>query len=181
MNHNDHVDLIRNGIAEPGGMWADFGSGWGAFTLALRDVAGDEVEIWSVDRDAGSLRTQRAAFEQQFPGTRLHMLQTDFTAALDLPPLDGIVAANSIHFVRDRVALLRRWRGYLKPTGRLILVEYDTDSGNQWVPFPVSFASLPALTRQSGFAAPSGLHRRPSRFSGAMYSALLLPLSLDIT
>ena len=35
MNHRDHVNLLRRGVPEPGGVWADLGSGAGAFTLAL--------------------------------------------------------------------------------------------------------------------------------------------------
>lgn len=167
--------MISEGIAPRGGVWADFGSGSGAFTLALRDEAGSDVEIWSVDRDAGSLRTQRAAMERQFPGTRLHQLRADFTHSLDLPALDGIVAANAIHFVRDRIGLLRAWQAYLKPGGRLVLVEYDTDRGNQWVPYPVSFASLAELARLAGYQSPELLHTHPSRFNDRIYAALLKP------
>ncbi|MCC6793385.1 MAG: class I SAM-dependent methyltransferase, partial [Thermomicrobiales bacterium] len=171
----DHCRLIARGFAAEGGVWADLGSGTGAFTLALRDLAVPEVEIWSVDRDASALRSQRDAMERLFPGTRLNQLQADFTRPLELPPLDGIVAANSIHFVRDRVSLLRDWRGYLKPGGRIVLVEYDTDRGNHWVPYPVAFTSLAPLARAAGFAEPVLLHAHPSRFNDRIYSALLTP------
>lgn len=180
MNHDDHVRLIAQGIpADSGGVWADLGSGSGAFTLALRDLAGPHVEIWSVDRDASALRMQQSAMERQFPGTRLHPVTADFTQPLALPPLDGIVAANSIHFVRDRTALLRRWREYLKPDGRIVLVEYDTDRGNHWVPHPVAFASLPALARAAGFAEPALLHTYPSRYHDRIYAASLTPLRVE--
>ncbi|TMD25838.1 MAG: class I SAM-dependent methyltransferase, partial [Chloroflexi bacterium] len=53
MNHEDHVRLLRKGIVEPGGVWADFGSGAGAFTLALADLLGTEGSIYSVDKDRG--------------------------------------------------------------------------------------------------------------------------------
>ena len=174
MRHADHVRLIAPGI-EPGsgGVWADFGSGSGAFTLALRDLAGPAVRIWSVDRDAGALRAQQAAMERQFPGTALNVVAGDFTRPLDLPPLDGIVAANAIHYVRDRVALLAGWRAYLKPAGRLILVEYDSDEGNRWVPYPVSFAALPALARAAGYEPPDRLGVYPSRFLDRIYAAAL--------
>jgi SAM-dependent methyltransferase len=180
MQHADHVRLIEVGI-DPGsgGVWADFGSGTGAFTLALRDVAGPEVDIWSVDRDAGALRSQQAAMERQFPGTRLHVRAGDFTRPLALPLLDGIVAANAIHYVRDRVALLRGWRVYLKPGGRLILVEYDSDEGNRWVPYPVSFRSLPALAEAAGFDPPQLLGDYPSRFLDRIYAAALNPRTPD--
>ena len=41
MNHDDHVALLRGGIDQPGGVWADVGSGTGAFTLALADLIGE--------------------------------------------------------------------------------------------------------------------------------------------
>ena len=176
MQHSDHVRLIERGIERGiGGVWADLGSGGGAFTLALRELAGPEVEIWSVDRDAGSLRAQQTQMERQFPGTNLRVLAEDFTRPLPLPPLDGIIAANSIHYVRDRVELLRGWRGYLKPGGRLVLVEYDSDDGNRWVPYPVSFASLPRLAAAAGYAPTELLRTYPSRFLDGMYAALLRP------
>ena len=176
MNHADHVRLIAGGIARnSGGRWADFGAGSGAFTLALRDLAGPDVEIVAVDRDQGSLRALRAAMDRRFPGTGLRLLVADIAGELALPPLDGIIAANAIHYARDQERLLRRWRDYLKPDGRLILVEYDTEVGNHWVPYPVSCAAFGNLARAAGFAAPVLLGTVPSRFLGRMYAALAAP------
>jgi SAM-dependent methyltransferase len=174
MNHDDHVQLIANGIeAGGGGVWADLGAGTGAFTLALRDVAGPETEIYAVDRDPSSLRALQAAFDRHFPGTNLHLQTADFTGPLDLPPLDGIIAANAIHFVRDHVALLRQWRDYLQPDGRLVLVEYDTDDGNRWVPYPISFASLARVARAAGYRELTLIGSRGSRFLDRMYGAVM--------
>jgi ubiquinone/menaquinone biosynthesis C-methylase UbiE len=176
MNHDDHVHLIEQGIARgAGGVWADFGAGRGAFTLALRDVAGPEVEIVAVDRDPDSLRALRAEMTRRFPGTRLRLLEGDVRALPPLPPLDGILAANVIHYVPEQAALLRRWRQMLVPEGRLIVVEYDADLGNRWVPHPRSFAALAPLAREAGFAAPSLLASRPSRFLGRIYAASMTP------
>lgn len=55
MNHCDHIKLIQKGIEAKGGIWADLGSGSGAFTLALRDVTGANVKIFSIDQDKTSL------------------------------------------------------------------------------------------------------------------------------
>lgn len=176
MNHDDHVQLISGGIDhDQGGEWADFGAGTGSFSLALRDLAGPRTVIHAVDRDAAALRELRRVVERQAPGTTLQLIATDFTRPLSLPPLDGIIAANAIHYVADQVALLRRWRGYLKPAGRLILVEYDSDRGNRWVPYPVPFAALPALAQRAGFAQPQLLGLRPSRYLDRLYAALLVP------
>jgi ubiquinone/menaquinone biosynthesis C-methylase UbiE len=175
MNHADHVQLIAAGIERAGGVWADLGAGSGAFTLALRDLAGPDVELIAVDRDRAGLRTLRAAMERRFPGTRLRLLEADMTGQLALPPLDGIVAANAIHYVPDQTALLRRWRDELKPEGRLIVVEYDAETGNRWVPYPLSFASFGEIAKTAGFAAPVLLSTRPSRWLGRIYSALTYP------
>jgi SAM-dependent methyltransferase len=93
---------------------------------------------------------------------------------LELPPLDGIVMANSFHFERDKLAVLRLVRGYLRPAGRLVLVEYDTDHGNPWVPFPLSFGTWATLAAEAGFRETGRLASVPSRFLGSIYSALSL-------
>jgi ubiquinone/menaquinone biosynthesis C-methylase UbiE len=177
MNHDDHVRLIEAGVGRnSGGLWADFGAGSGAFTLALRDIAGPDVEIYAVDRDRGSLRSLQSAMDRSFPGTNLQLLEKDFTAELALPPLDGILSANAIHYVPDQVGLLRRWRGYLKPAGRLLIVEYDTDRGNRWVPYPLSFPSFSAVAQAAGLAAPKLIGTRPSRFLNGFYTAVTFPI-----
>lgn len=174
MNHEDHARLIRDGVpAGAGQVWADFGSGWGAFTLALRDVAGADVTIWSIDRDAGALRAQAAAMAERFPGTDLRSVAADFTRPLDLPPLDGIVAANAIHFARDQAALLAGWRAYLKPGGRLVVVEYELERPLPWVPHPAGFRELAALAAASGFASPVRLAVHQGRRGADIYAALL--------
>jgi ubiquinone/menaquinone biosynthesis C-methylase UbiE len=176
VNHDDHVRLIETGIGRGGGVvWADLGAGSGAFTLALRDVAGPEVAIVAVDRDRRSLGELRQRMDRQFPGTRLALRVADFTGDLDLPPLDGIVAANAIHFVHDQRALLQTWRGYLKPHGRLVVVEYAAERGNRWVPYPLSFAAFRELAPAAGFGPPTLIATRPSWFMNGMYGAVTSP------
>ncbi len=67
MNHEDHINLLRQGIPNRGGNWADLGSGTGAFTLALADLSGPSARIYSVDKDKGALKEQ----ERLHPSTRL--------------------------------------------------------------------------------------------------------------
>jgi ubiquinone/menaquinone biosynthesis C-methylase UbiE len=172
MQHEDHVALLRGGIAGPGGVWADLGSGTGAFTLALADLLGPTGEIYSVDKDRGSLKEQERAMRGRFPGVTVHYLAADFSRKLELPSLDGVVMANSLHYQRDKDAVLQLVRGYLRPGGRLLLVEYNADRGNPWVPYPLSFSTWEAVAHRNGFAETKLLARVPSRFLNEMYSAL---------
>ena len=174
MDHDDHVRLIRDGVEGAGTTWAELGSGTGAFTLALADLLGPGGTIHSVDRDGPALQTQAEAIQRRFPTTTLQQHHADFTVALDLAALDGLVMANSLHYVRDKRPLLALVAGYLRPGGRLILVEYDAEHGNPWVPYPISAARWPSLAASAGFEGTHELRRVPSRFLGAIYSALSL-------
>jgi SAM-dependent methyltransferase len=171
MNHHDHVALIKDGVSGSG-TWADLGAGTGAFTLALADCLGAGSTIYAVDKDRRALDEQKRIMERDFPGIAAHYLGADFTRKLDLPMLDGVVMANSLHFHRDKDSILRLVRGYLKPGGRLILVEYNADKGNTWVPYPLSFGSWGKLAQQNGFLETKLLRTYPSRFLEEIYSAI---------
>ena len=172
MDHRDHVRLLRDGVLGGGTIWADLGSGEGAFTLALADLLGPTGFIYTVDRDRRALQVQVRALREAFPSVNATPLVADFTLPLELPPLDGIVMANSLHFERDKLAVLRLVGSYLRPAGHLVLVEYDTDHGNPWVPFPLSFRSWTGVAAEAGFRDTQRLVSVPSRFLGSIYSAV---------
>ena len=77
----------------------------------------------------------------------------------------------SLHFVHDKSPVLALVHTMLKPSGRLLLVEYDTDNGNPYVPHPLSFETWRALADAIGFTGTRKLATVPSRFLGRIYSA----------
>ena len=175
MDHGDHVNLLRPAIPTPtpGATWADIGAGEGAFTLALADLLGPGAAVIAVDRDERALARGSAALTASFPRTHHSYLVADFRAALALPELDGLVCANSLHFVprAEQVAVISRLAGHIRPGGTFVVVEYDADSGNPWVPYPFSARSSPTLAEAAGLLDPRRTGRVPSRFLGAIYSA----------
>ena len=173
MDHTDHVNLLRPANLPFGGTWADFGAGSGAFTLALRELVGPDAVIYAVDKDRGALRRLEAAHSFRFHSTeKLIPLNEDFTRPLELPPLDGIVMANSLHYFRDKEKILRHIREFLKSNVALLLIEYNVDSGNMWVPHPLSFETYRLLAPRAGFSEPKLLARVPSSFLREFYSAV---------
>ncbi|MGE0599591.1 MAG: class I SAM-dependent methyltransferase [Dehalococcoidia bacterium] len=164
------MNLIRGGIA--GSRWADLGAGSGAFTLALTEVLGPAGEIHAVDRDARALRANQREMSARFPDTTVCYQEADFTKALDLPALDGIVMANSLHFQRDTAAVLAHVKGFLAPGGRIVIVEYNIERGNFAVPHPVPFSRWQSLAAAAGFGHTGLLMRRPSRTFAEIYSAV---------
>lgn len=173
MNHKDHVNLLKDGLPDPpGGTWADLGSGKGAFTLALADLLGPSGVIYSIDKDAGTLHEQGRILQEVFPDRMINRMHADFTHPLHLPPLDGVVMANSLHFFRHKKAVLKRVWKLLRPGGRLIVVEYNVDRGNYWVPYPISYPNLKRLMEESGFGGTRLLATTSSSFLKEFYSAL---------
>ena len=172
MDHTDHVNLLKPANLPAGGTWADFGAGSGAFTLALRELVGPHANIYAVDKDQRALRNLEKAHREKFTTSQnVHPVPADFSGALSLPPLDGIVMANSLHYFKDGEKILRHVRSFLKLNGALLLVEYNVDSGNLWVPYPLSFDTFGVLAPRAGFSEPQLLDTAPSRFLKEFYSA----------
>jgi putative ABC transport system ATP-binding protein len=177
MQHQDHIQLIRKGVEGAGEVWADFGSGSGAFTLALCDIIGDKAHLFSIDKDKSALRQQEEQFDERFPAAKITFINQDFTQQLDLPPLDGLILSNSLHFVPtdEQTEFLRQLTTYLKPEGRIIIVEYDGHHRSEWVPYPVSRKRLQQISRPARFS-PVQLATIPSIFMDRIYSAMLRPV-----
>lgn len=167
MNHADLVELIRDGVAGAGMRWADLGAGEGAFTVALAELLGPSARVTAVDRDGRALRRLAGR-----PG--IETITSDFTRPLGLSGLDGVLMANSLHFVRDKKPVLELVRQMLRAGGRLLIVEYGTDRGNPWVPHPFSYGSWERMAAEAGFTDTRLLRTIPSSHFGSMYSALSL-------
>lgn len=164
--------LIRSGVPSSIGLWADLGCGDGLFTSALYTLLPESSEIYAIDQDQNSLKSLARNFAESYPNAILHPQVADFTRPIDLPPLDGLIMANSLHFVQDKVPALTRIKKLLKPNGRLIVVEYNTDRGNGAVPYPVSDQQFLKLAKSIGLGEGQILNRIPSTFLGEMYAAL---------
>ncbi len=164
--------LIRPGISGPGGVWADLGCGDGIFTAALHTLTRPAAEIFGVDRDRRALDALARHFAESFPDARIRSMRADFTQPLTLPPLDGILMANALHFVREKQAALKHTAALLKPGGRLIVVEYNTARGNPAVPYPLDEMGFLELACAIGLREARVLVRIPSTFLGEMYAGI---------
>ncbi|HVO38159.1 MAG TPA: class I SAM-dependent methyltransferase [Spirochaetia bacterium] len=170
MDREDHRSLLQKGVTSTGGTWADFGSGTGAFTAALAGLLGGTGRIFSVDTDARALREQGRVIREAFPLLHLELVRADYTKLSDMPPLDGAVAANSLHYQRDLVGALRLILTWLKPGAGLVVVEYDVRSASPWIPFPLPPARLEEASAAAGYAEAKLLAARPSAYNRRVYS-----------
>lgn len=164
--------LIRSAVPNSIGLWADLGCGDGIFTSALYTLLPPSSEIYAIDRDPNALNALVRNFAESYPDAIVHPQVADFTRLLNVPLLDGIIMANSLHFVSDKIPTLDLIKKMLKPDGRLIVVEYNTDRGNSAVPYPISDAEFLMLAKSIGLRDGHIFNCIPSSFLGEMYAAL---------
>lgn len=150
-------------------VWADLGCGSGLFTRALGHYLKQGSIIYGIDKN-NSLR-----HEITNNGVEIIPIQSDFVKdALNLKNLNGILMANSLHYVKDKISFLAKCKGYLTEDACFLMVEYDTDIPVfKWVPYPVNFSSLVMLFKEFGFSSGRKLGERASAYRrGNMYAVL---------
>ncbi len=166
------IQLIQAGVDSSYPQhWADLGAGAGLFTSALSSLLHPGSRILAVDRTFAS--TQKPPSGNK--AVAIETMQANFLKMEYQPAAyHGIIMANSLHFVADKAALLLPLQKTLVAGGRIIVVEYNMDSPNSWVPFPISLTSLDDLLGHLRFPPCTKLNEVPSVYQRAnIYSALI--------
>jgi SAM-dependent methyltransferase len=171
MRLRDAIDLLAGGFARTPApsTWADLGCGDGTFTKALAERLPPGSTIHAMDRDGSALRRLPSAHTRVRIATHLG----DFTShPWPFAGLDGVLMANSLHYVAEPAAFIRHCEPQMKHPARFVIVEYDTDQPNRWVPYPVGVARLTELFEATGYSFIQVLRTRPSIYRSApLYSA----------
>jgi ubiquinone/menaquinone biosynthesis C-methylase UbiE len=167
MQLDDAIGLIGRSL--PGHTWADLGCGSGLFTYALANLLPHGSTIYALDKSRTPLTAQ--ANPQQ---VTIHQQQADFIKdEIAVPRLDGILMANALHYAAAKQPLLAKLGRILKDNGAFLVIEYDTEKANPWVPYPVRFVALRELFHANGYTSVTRLGERPSVYgAGKMYAAL---------
>lgn len=171
MTHQEAITLIQHAQIRPGDTWVDLGAGQGRFSLALAELLGQNGLVYAIDKDMHALRN--IPQHRQADWAEIRLVEQDFLQALPMIGVDGILMANALHYVRDQAGFLSRLRDQVGPTVKLLLIEYDTNRGNPWVPYPISFDKFGELARQVDMIPPEKIARHQSRYGyREMYAAV---------
>ena len=172
MNQAEALALLRAAIpSAESEVWADLGAGGGVFTRALAALVGPAGHVHAVDADERAAAALRRWGDGMRGGPEVTVLRADIAQPFALPPLDGVVMANVLHFMRDPADVLSRVTAMLRPGGRLVLIEYEGRRAGPWVPYPVSATRFAELAGSAGLTPPRVVTTRPSAFGGELYVA----------
>lgn len=172
-------DLISHSTlaAGDGQVWADLGCGDGTFTRALAALLPEGSVIHAMDIDRAAITRLGSALSNDEPerSKRVDIYRHvgDFTTApWPFEGLDGILMANALHYVQDQGAFIRGCVATMRPR-RFILVEYDTDRANEWVPYPIKMSRAVELFAAAGLRRCTPLGTATSIYRDAELYALL--------
>ena len=173
MEIREAIDLIRFTPAkEQVQTWADLGCGAGVFTRALASLLPEGSRIHAIDTDEKAIaKIPDSCHEVDIEKTVL-----DFTSNnVVLSQVDGIMMANSLHYVKEKEPFLKRMMDALKTGGYFLLVEYDIARFNRWIPYPLPVAAAEQLFLRCKAKSFNLLNRRKSAFGDRwMYAALIV-------
>lgn len=172
MDVNDAVALIREAVGNGSGIWADLGAGTGTFTRALALLLDAGSTIYAVDDDANAVAALRGLAATS--PMRIIPVRADLTRPLELPGLDaklldGLLFANSLHFVPNAERVLIELARRARVGGRVIVVEYGRRAPSRWVPFPIQASHWPQLAASAGLTNAVVTATRPSAYAGVLY------------
>lgn len=164
------IEGINPLISEPQ-HWADLGCGSGTFTEALSAVLPSYSLIEAVDKSFPLL----SSIDSADRNTEIKRHRFDFlNHSWPFKELDGILMANSLHFVKEQHAFIQKTIPLLKKNHRWIIIEYEMKRASTWVPYPLSFEQLSKMMYELGADKVSQLAEYDSLYgNGKMYSALV--------
>jgi ubiquinone/menaquinone biosynthesis C-methylase UbiE len=172
MELQEAISLIQTDelIRDTKSTWADLGCGSGLFTRALSTILNTGSTVYAVDRNISSFKISPSPNH-----IIIQTLESDFVNDdLSLQNLDGILMANALHFVRNKKSFIEKMIPYFRDAPVFLMVEYDTDLPNPWVPYPSSFITLRKLFKELGFSVVKKINEKKSRFrTSHLYSVLI--------
>ena len=114
----------------PGQRIADLGAGDGVFTFPMAEIAGSSGLVYAIEIEQKKLdKIEKKARERNLNNVRTVLGATDDPRLPE--PVDLILIVNTLHHISGRAEYLRNLRRYLKPEGRIAIIDFS----RWWPPF----------------------------------------------
>jgi ubiquinone/menaquinone biosynthesis C-methylase UbiE len=171
MELQDAINLVKDESInqQTPAVWADFGAGSGLFSFALANILAEGSIIYAVDASENKLDSLPNPKNIEIRQVQLEFIREE----IRLEKLDGILMANSLHYVDNKLVIIQKLSKCMKEEGMFIIVEYDTDMPNGSVPYPAKFETIKQFFGGADYYQARKLNEIPSKLNDApIYSAI---------
>jgi arsenite methyltransferase len=109
----------------PGEIVADLGSGGGYFTFKLAKAVAPSGKVYAVDVDKDMIELISKRIKEESGNNVETILATPTDPRLPQTGVDLIFTVNTYHHIADRSAYFANARKYLRPGGRIAIIDLD--------------------------------------------------------
>lgn len=116
----------------PGMKVADFGSGSGAYTLAIAEALCNSGHVYAIDVQRDLLRkTKNEAHKRGFKNVDVLWSDLEYAGATKIVDgmLDVVLVSNLLFQINEKNAVIGEARRVLKPAGRLVIIDWSDSFG----------------------------------------------------
>ena len=148
---NLQVDRVVETLGvRPGDVVADVGSGSGLFTRPLAKEVGPEGRVYAIDIDPSLLGHVRSrALSEDLVQIKTVLAATDDPKIPE--KVDLILLIDTLHHIQNKPVYLRRLQKYLKPNGRIAIIDFEKDWPRRHEQMRYSQTDLDTWMRSAGF------------------------------
>ena len=151
---------------KPGQTVADIGAGSGLFEVPLAKAVSPRGKVYAVDIDAGFFPEIKKKAEEARVTNVQTVLGKYTDPNLPVKNVDVIFFHDVLHHIQDRAGYLKAVTAYLKPSGRVVVIDYEKNQGphKDQPDLQVSREQLGAWAKGAGLKQVEDVNLFPDRY-----------------
>lgn len=140
--------IIRAISVKPGMHIADIGSGGGYFSMRFSGIVGNEGRVYAVDTNKTYLNVIDSSASKNGLKNIITVLSNGQGMEIPENSIDCIFMRNVVHHIPDRSGYFKKLKKYLKPAGRVAIVDYKKNRKKMFRKPPSHYISREALVKK---------------------------------
>jgi len=159
-------EIVAKLRLKPGDTVADIGAGSGLFEVPLAKAVSSSGKVYAVDIDAGFFPQIKRKADQAHLTNVQTVLGKHTDPNLPTKNVDLVFFHDVLHHIQDRAGYLKSVAGYLKPSGRVVVVDYEQGQGphKAAADLEVSRERLGAWAKDAGLQQVEDVKMFPDRY-----------------